>query len=100
MSEDELSEDASAPGGLGPAGAPGRAEDAGGVDGLKVAQVLGTSAGGVGRHVRSVAAGLVERGARVVVFGPASTEEQFGFTAAGAGFVAVDITDRPRPMQD
>lgn len=67
---------------------------------MKVALVLGSSAGGVGRHVRSVAAGLVERGARVVVCGPAETEELFGFAATGARFAAVEIADRPRPPSD
>jgi glycosyltransferase involved in cell wall biosynthesis len=62
--------------------------------------VLATSAGGVGRHVRSVAAGLAGRGAYVAVLGPAPTEELFGFAAAGARFEAVDISDRPRPVQD
>lgn len=68
--------------------------------GTRVALVLGTSGGGVGRHVRSVAAGLAGRGASVVVCGPASTEEAFGFGAAGARFAEVDLTDRPRPIQD
>ncbi|WP_019633708.1 glycosyltransferase family 4 protein [Actinomadura atramentaria] len=68
--------------------------------GLRVALVLGTAAGGVGGHVRSVAAGLVARGARVVVCGPASTEELFGFTATGARFAEVDVADRPRPARD
>ncbi|RMI36516.1 glycosyltransferase [Actinomadura harenae] len=70
------------------------------MDGVRVALVLGTSAGGVGRHVRSVAAGLVERGARVAVLGPASTEELFGFTGVGARFAEVDLADRPRPVSD
>ncbi|MQY08460.1 glycosyltransferase family 4 protein [Actinomadura macrotermitis] len=70
------------------------------LNGLRVALVLGTSAGGVGRHVRSVAAGLAARGARVVVCGPAATEELFGFTAAGARFAEVDLADRPRPARD
>ncbi|MQA87297.1 MAG: glycosyltransferase [Streptosporangiales bacterium] len=67
---------------------------------MRIALVLATSAGGVGRHVRSLAAGLGERGARVAVLGPASTEEQFGFQGAGARFRAVDVTDRPRPLPD
>ncbi|RFU38981.1 glycosyltransferase family 1 protein, partial [Actinomadura logoneensis] len=71
-----------------------------GLAGTRVALVLGTSAGGVGRHVRSVAAGLVERGARVAVFGPAATEELFGFTGAGARFAELDLADRPRPVSD
>ena len=70
------------------------------MSGLKVAVVLATSAGGVGGHVRSVVAGLTARGARVVVLGPSSTEELFGFGAAGARFVAVEIADRPHPAAD
>ncbi|MFD0690785.1 glycosyltransferase family 4 protein [Actinomadura fibrosa] len=71
-----------------------------GADGVRVALVLGTSAGGVGRHVRSVAAGLAARGARVLVCGPASTEERFGFAGRGIRFAEVDLADRPRPVSD
>ncbi|HEY3685466.1 MAG TPA: glycosyltransferase family 4 protein [Streptosporangiaceae bacterium] len=67
---------------------------------LTVCYTLATSAGGVGRHVRMLAAGLAARGARVRVYGPAATEEAFGFTAAGAEFTAVEIADRPRPSAD
>jgi glycosyltransferase involved in cell wall biosynthesis len=70
------------------------------LSGLKVAIVLATSAGGVGGHVRSVVAGLCERGAHVVVLGPASTDELFGFGAAGARFAPVEIADRPHPVAD
>ncbi|GAA0345203.1 glycosyltransferase [Actinoallomurus spadix] len=70
------------------------------MDGSKVALVLATSAGGVGRHVRSVADGLRERGAKVVVLGPASADELFGFTESGARFVPVEIADRPHPLGD
>lgn len=70
------------------------------LDGLRVALVLGTSAGGVGRHVRSVAGGLADRGAKVVVLGPAATDQLFGFGSVGARFAAVDIADRPRPVSD
>nr|WP_281390628.1 glycosyltransferase family 4 protein [Sphaerisporangium rubeum] len=61
--------------------------------------VLGTSAGGVGRHVRMLAAGLARDGDRVVVAGPASTDEAFGF-AEVARFAEVPIADRPRPGRD
>lgn len=71
-----------------------------GLDGLRVALVLGTSAGGVGRHVRSVAAGLASRGARVLVCGPGATEELFGFAGGGVRFAEVDLADRPRPVRD
>ncbi|MEU5880452.1 glycosyltransferase family 4 protein [Spirillospora sp. NPDC047279] len=70
------------------------------LNGMRVALVLGTSAGGVGRHVRSVAAGLAEAGARVLVCGPASTEELFGFGGSGVRFTEVDLADRPRPLND
>jgi glycosyltransferase involved in cell wall biosynthesis len=56
-----------------------------------VALVLGTSAGGVGRHVRSLAEQLLHAGLDIVVAGPASTEAMFGFGAAGAAFVPVPI---------
>ncbi|GAA2863075.1 hypothetical protein GCM10010517_22130 [Streptosporangium fragile] len=65
-----------------------------------MAFVLGTSAGGVGRHVAMLAAGLTRAGRRVVVAGPPSTEETFGFTALGARFVPVPISDRPHPRND
>ncbi len=70
------------------------------MSGLKVAIVLATSAGGVGSHVHSVVAGLRERGANVVVLGPASVGELFDFGAAGARFSEVEISDRPHPYRD
>jgi glycosyltransferase involved in cell wall biosynthesis len=66
---------------------------------LRVALVLATSTGGVGRHVAAVASGLSARGARVAVFGPRSTNERFGFDVAGvARFRAVEIGARLRPV--
>ncbi|MCO6007951.1 glycosyltransferase family 4 protein [Actinoallomurus purpureus] len=70
------------------------------MDGPRVALVLATSAGGVGRHVRSLADGLRARGAKVVVLGPASSDALFGFTESGAGFAPVEIADRPHPVGD
>ncbi|MEW9531209.1 glycosyltransferase family 4 protein [Microbispora sp. NPDC049125] len=66
----------------------------------RIVLVLGTSDGGVGRHVRMLAGGLTAAGHEVVVAGPAATEETFGFTAAGARFTEVPIADRPRPADD
>ncbi|WP_305789977.1 glycosyltransferase family 4 protein [Symbioplanes lichenis] len=63
-----------------------------------VALVLGSSTGGVGQHVRSLVRGLSAAGCRVLVCGPAATEQQFGFTAAGAAFVAVEIPASPGPQ--
>ncbi|MEV5708665.1 glycosyltransferase family 4 protein [Actinoallomurus sp. NPDC052274] len=70
------------------------------MDGLKVALVLATSAGGVGRHVRSMADGLRARGVKVVVLGPASADTLFGYTESRAGFAPVEIADRPHPVGD
>jgi glycosyltransferase involved in cell wall biosynthesis len=67
---------------------------------VRVLQVLATSGGGVGRHVRDLAGGLAEAGADVRVAGPAATDAGFGFTAGGLPFTAVEISDRPRPAAD
>lgn len=56
-----------------------------------VTQVLATSTGGVGVHVRSVTAGLIAAGWTVRVMGPQATDELFGFSTAGATFVPVEI---------
>jgi glycosyltransferase involved in cell wall biosynthesis len=61
----------------------------------RVALVLAASTGGIGRHVASLAAGLVRRGAEVTVIGPAATGERFDF---GAGFVAVPVSAGPRAV--
>ncbi|MEP6760571.1 MAG: glycosyltransferase family 4 protein [Sporichthyaceae bacterium] len=67
---------------------------------LRIALVLGSSAGGVGRHVAALAAGLVGAGHDVLVVGPAATETAFGFVTAGATFRACEVSDRPRPGGD
>jgi len=65
---------------------------------LRVALVLATSTGGVGRHVAAVASGLSARGARVAVFGPQATNERFGFDASGVTrFRPVEVGARLRP---
>ncbi|MGN6301510.1 MAG: glycosyltransferase family 4 protein [Angustibacter sp.] len=66
----------------------------------RVLLLLGTSGGGVGRHVRALAASLVEAGAEVHVAAPAAVEEEFDFVGAGAGFTAVEIRERPHPRGD
>jgi glycosyltransferase involved in cell wall biosynthesis len=63
-----------------------------------VAQVLASSTGGIGRHVASLTRGLVATGCKVLVCGPAATDEQFGFTTAGADFVPVEIPANPGPQ--
>lgn len=66
----------------------------------RVLLLLASSTGGVGRHVASVAVSLVAAGVPVLVAGPGATDEHFGFRAAGAGFVAVEIAEGPRPKPD
>ncbi|MEU8059377.1 glycosyltransferase family 4 protein [Microbispora bryophytorum] len=66
----------------------------------RIVLVLGSSMGGVARHVRMLAGGLVTRGHRVLVAGPGGTEEAFSFTGTGAGFAEVEIADRPHPAHD
>jgi len=60
---------------------------------MRVLQVLGSSAGGVGRHVGQVAAALSAAGDDVVVAGPLVVRPLVG---GDARFEAVEITDRPR----
>jgi glycosyltransferase involved in cell wall biosynthesis len=63
---------------------------------LRVALVLASSTGGIGRHVAALAEGLATDAA-VTVYGPADTDRQFGFSAAGARFVPVEIPANPQP---
>ncbi|PZA18854.1 glycosyltransferase family 1 protein, partial [Modestobacter versicolor] len=58
----------------------------------RVAEVLATSTGGVGTHLRSLLAPLGRAGASVRVCGPRATEELFAFTATGADFREVGIS--------
>jgi len=87
------------PTGLGMAeGDGGDGQDAAMVDvsGRRVLLVLATSTGGVGQHVRGLAARLVNRGADVRVACPASTQALFGFP----GHVPVEVGVRPQPARD
>jgi glycosyltransferase involved in cell wall biosynthesis len=68
--------------------------------GRRIAEVLATSAGGVGRHVRSLLPALQGAGAGVTVCGAPATEETFGFTAAGATFAPVGISTGLAPLAD
>jgi glycosyltransferase involved in cell wall biosynthesis len=64
--------------------------------GRRVLQVLGSSAGGVARHVAQVATALTADGDRVVVAGPSALEPVVA-AADGVRFAAVEIADRPAP---
>jgi glycosyltransferase involved in cell wall biosynthesis len=60
----------------------------------RVALVLASSTGGIGRHVASLAAGLTGMGAAVTVYGSADTARRFDFAG---DFVPVEIPASPRP---
>ncbi|TFV43767.1 glycosyltransferase family 4 protein [Blastococcus sp. TF02A-35] len=66
----------------------------------RVTEVLATSTGGVGTHVRSVVPALVSSGADVQVCGPRATDELFGFSARGARFTPVEISAGLAPAAD
>jgi glycosyltransferase involved in cell wall biosynthesis len=68
--------------------------------GRRITEVLATSTGGVGTHVRSVLPQLRAAGADVGVCGPAATEQLFGFTATGATFTTVEISAGLAPAAD
>ncbi len=67
--------------------------------GRRVAEVLATSTGGVGTHLRSVLPTLAGAGAAVTVCGPAATDALFGFSAA-ATFRPVGISAGLDPVAD
>jgi glycosyltransferase involved in cell wall biosynthesis len=63
---------------------------------VRVALVLGTSAGGIGAHVRMLASGLAAAGASITVLGPASAAERFGLSElAGVPFRTAEFGSRP-----
>lgn len=63
---------------------------------LRVLQVLGSSAGGVARHVAQVAEGARGRGVNVVVAGPGALADVVA-PGRAVPFHAVEISDRPGP---
>jgi glycosyltransferase involved in cell wall biosynthesis len=67
---------------------------------MRVTQVIATSTGGVGHHVRSLVQRLPALGWDVTVVGPPETEAAFGFRAAGARFLPLDVAASPRPGRD
>jgi glycosyltransferase involved in cell wall biosynthesis len=64
---------------------------------VRVALVLASSTGGIGRHVSSLASGLAARGVIVTVYAPEATGRQFDFTSVGAAFVPIEIPASPQP---
>lgn len=67
---------------------------------MRIALVMGTSAGGTGKHVRDLTSGLVGAGHDVVVLAPAGELDQFDLAGAGAATVVLGVTDRPHPLHD
>ncbi|HEY1319639.1 MAG TPA: glycosyltransferase family 4 protein [Streptosporangiaceae bacterium] len=70
---------------------------------VRIAYVMGTVAGGAGEHVAMLARGCAQRGAEVTVYGPAQAGRRFfpgQPPGPAAGFVPVEIADRPRPARD
>ena len=68
--------------------------------GRRVTEVLASSTGGVGIHLRSVLPAVAAAGAQVRICGPRATEELFGFTASGAAFAPVEISAGLAPAAD
>ncbi|WP_324277645.1 glycosyltransferase family 4 protein [Blastococcus brunescens] len=68
--------------------------------GRHVVEVLATSAGGVGSHIRTIVPAIRAAGASVRVCGAPATEELFGFTAVGADFRPVGISSGLAPLAD
>ena len=66
---------------------------------MKVLLVMGTSAGGVGAHVRGLVGVLAGDGHHVVVAAPREAVERFGL-AEHASTVELDVADRPHPLRD
>jgi len=62
---------------------------------VKAAFVLGTTAGGTGRHVQMLAAGCAARGLQAEVFAPGETQREFAF-GPGVTVRTVEFADRPR----
>jgi glycosyltransferase involved in cell wall biosynthesis len=67
---------------------------------MRILLVLGMSAGGVGTHVRGLAAGLVADGQDVVVAGPGEALATFDLVGTGAAVREIRIAERPDPRRD
>jgi glycosyltransferase involved in cell wall biosynthesis len=68
--------------------------------GRRVVEVLATSAGGVGAHVRTIVPAIRAAGATVSVCGAPATEQLFGFASVGADFRPVGISSGLAPVAD
>jgi glycosyltransferase involved in cell wall biosynthesis len=64
----------------------------------RVGFVVGTTAGGTGRHVAMLARACAEAGELAGVFGPEASRPLLDF--AQVGFEPIEIAERPRPASD
>jgi len=67
---------------------------------MRVLVVLGTSAGGVGRHVHDLVESLTDAGHHVVVACPPEVAAQFSLGAVATAVVPFVVSDRPHPARD
>lgn len=66
---------------------------------MRVVLALGTSAGGVGRHVQGLSRLLAGAGHDVLVAAPAAVADTFDLSAH-ARVVPLEVSDRPHPLRD
>ena len=67
---------------------------------MKLLVVLGTSAGGVGRHVHDLVRSLTAAGHHVVVACPTEVAADFDLAAVATSVVPLAVSDRPHPARD
>lgn len=67
---------------------------------MRVVVVLGTSAGGVGRHVHDLVGSLTGAGHEVVVACPSAVDLHFALHDVATAVVPVELSDRPHPARD
>jgi glycosyltransferase involved in cell wall biosynthesis len=67
---------------------------------MRLLVVLGTSAGGVGGHVRGLVRSLVGAGHHVVLACPPDVGTHFSFADVATTVVPLEVSDRPHPTRD
>ncbi len=67
---------------------------------MRVLVVLGTSAGGVGRHVHGLVGSLTGAGHQVVVACPPEVDDHFDLHDVATSVVPLELADRPHPARD
>jgi glycosyltransferase involved in cell wall biosynthesis len=67
---------------------------------MRLLVVLGTSSGGVGRHVHGLVRSLTGAGHHVVVACPPDVDAHFALGDVAAAVVPLEVSDRPHPVRD